>query len=115
MSEKEQEICKTCAHYWRHYLLHKDRATAVNCGHCVAGRLKKRKPDDIACEYYEYCDHSTDLPDRREVVDFLSTEFLQWVQAMVLPLEVDRDEGFESLSAKNKSHPNGWLLFFGRG
>ena len=91
----EEKICKTCTHYRRHYILHKDRATAVNCGHCVAVRLKKRKPDDTACEHYEYCDHSTDLPDRQEVVDFLSTEFLQWVQEMVLPLEIDRDEGFD--------------------
>lgn len=91
----EEKICKTCAYYRQHYILHKDRATAVNCGHCVAVRLKNRRPDDIACERYEACDHSTDLPDRQEVIDFLSTEFLQWVQAMALPLEVDWDEGFE--------------------
>ena len=90
-----EKICKNCAHYRRHYILHKDRAIAVNCGHCIAVRLKKRKPDNIACEHYEVCDHSTDLPDRQEVIDFLSTEFLRWVQGIVLPLEVDRDEGFE--------------------
>ena len=95
MSEKKQEICKNCAHYRRHYILHKDRATAVNCGHCIAVRLKKRKPDDIACEHYEYCDYSADLPDRQEVVDYLTTDILKWIQEKEVPPVVERDEGFE--------------------
>lgn len=92
MREQKEKVCKNCAHYRRHYILHKDRATAVNCGHCIAVRLKKRRPDDAACGQYEYCDPAADLPDRQEVIDFLSTEFLRWVQEMVLP-PVGEDHG----------------------
>ena len=93
MENKKAHICKNCAHYRWHYILDKDRATAVNCGRCIAVRLKKRKPDDIACRYYEYCDHAANLPDRQGVVDYLSVDFLQWVQEKVLPPVVEGDEG----------------------
>ena len=97
MHEKKEKTCKTCTHYRRHYIIHKDRATAVNCGHCVAVRLKKRRPDDAACGHYEYCDPSADLPDRQEVVDYLTVDFLKWVQEKALPPEVELDEGFDEI------------------
>lgn len=93
----EKKICRNCAHYRRHYILHKDRATAVNCGHCVAVRIKNRKPDDAACENYESFDHTTDLPGRQEVIDYLSTDFLKWVQEKVLPPVVEKDEGSDEI------------------
>lgn len=64
MREQKEKVCKNCAHYRRHYILHKDRATAVN---------------------YRLAGPAGD-------VDYLSTDFLKWVQEMVLP-PVGEDHG----------------------
>ena len=92
---ENEKICKNCAHYRRHYILDKQRCTPVNCGHCIYPRIKKREPNRAACEYFEYRDNRVDLPDREEVVSFLTTDFLKEVLRMALPPMVEEDEGFD--------------------
>ena len=98
----EDKVCKNCAHYRRHYIIDKARCTAVNCGHCVCVRIKKRRPDDPACEQYRYRDNHADLPDRKEVIDYMTTDFLKWVQEKMVPPYVEEDEGFDCQFAEGK-------------
>jgi len=91
VEKEKQATCKTCDHYRRHYILEKERCTAVNCGHCVCVRVKKRRPDDLACGYYQYRDNSADIPDRLEVIDYLSKDFLKSVLEKCLPPYIDGD------------------------
>lgn len=81
----EQSICKNCIHFRQHYILDKHSCTAVSCGHCVQPRLKHRRPEDKACAHYKAGTPS--LPDREQVVHFLTTEFLQYITSLVLPPE----------------------------
>jgi len=37
----------------QHYTLAESKLFSVYCGHCTAGRLRRRRPDDRACEKYE--------------------------------------------------------------
>ena len=92
---KTERICKNCVHYRRHYVLNRERCTPVNCGHCTYPRIKGRKPDHEACAHFEFQDNSGDLPDRQEVIDYLTTDFLREVLEKRLPPEVGRDEGFD--------------------
>lgn len=82
------KICKNCAHYRRHYVLEKERCSPINCGHCTHCRIKKRKPDRAACEHFEFRDNSADLPDRQEVISFLTTDFLREILKKPLPPEL---------------------------
>lgn len=79
------EMCKNCIHYYQHYVLSSDRCTAVNCGHCMHPRRKHREPDHPACVHYERCASPPDLPDREGVVNFLTTEMLEFVLRLKLP------------------------------
>ena len=82
-----EEICKNCVHYQRHYIVIKSLCTPVNCGHCDYPRIKTRKPDTKACAHFQYHNHSEDLPNRQEVVHFLTTEFLKEILKKTLPPE----------------------------
>ena len=93
---KEERICKTCAHYRRHYIIDKERCTAVNCGHCVCIRIKKRRPDDRACEHYIFRDNDAEIPDREEVISYLTTDFLKGILEKALPPYVEMDAGEET-------------------
>ena len=92
----KEKICKNCVHYRRHYILHKDRCTPVNCGHCIYPGLKNRKPDKAACVHFKFHDNSQELPDRQEVVNYLTTDFLKGILKMTIPPEIgSEDEGFD--------------------
>ena len=93
--DENLKICNNCAHYRRHYVLGRERCTPVNCGHCSYPRIKRREPDNPACEHFEYRDHSGDLPDRQGVISYLTTEFLRDVLAKQLPPVIEGDEGFD--------------------
>ena len=84
----EEEQCKNCVHYRRHYTLSNQRATAVNCGHCTHPRMKTRKPDAKACIHFVE-QTEQDVPDRMEVIRYLNTEVLQFVLGLELPPEIE--------------------------
>ena len=49
-----KKICKTCYYFRQHYVrLYHGRYNAAGCGHCKHLRLKPRRPDTAACQYYE--------------------------------------------------------------
>ena len=79
--------CKTCEHFYQHYSVDDQSYTVTNCGHCVFPRLKHRKPDQKCCEHYTPCQAPPSLPDRKGVVNFLTTDLLQYILSLPLPPE----------------------------
>lgn len=47
--------CENCKHFRRHYALDRDYCyfLALDYGHCVYPKLKKRDADIKACQYWE--------------------------------------------------------------
>ena len=45
-----EPCCKTCVHYFRHYILDRQRCTPIDCGHCGYPRIKHREPNHRACD-----------------------------------------------------------------
>ena len=90
----DKEICRNCVHYRRHYTLDKECCMAVNCGHCTYARIKHRKPDTPACDYFKAQIHA-ELPNREETIYFLTTEFLKRILEKPLPPMIKEDEGFD--------------------
>ena len=87
MSEKQ---CNECKYFHQHYILDSQRCATVHCGHCTYPRIKHRKPDAPACAYFERC-AERDLPDRNQVISFLTTTFLEEILKLQLPPEVKGD------------------------
>ena len=79
-------MCKSCRHFRQHYILDEQSCRSVNCGHCTQPRLKHRRPRQPACAFYAPCDPQA-LPDRREVIHYLTTDFLQHILQLELPPE----------------------------
>lgn len=48
-----ERICANCRYYHQHYAYIEGWYYAVGCGHCAKPRMKKRKPFDDACGYFE--------------------------------------------------------------
>ena len=83
-----EKTCSDCQHFYQHYVIDRQRATSINCGHCSRPRLKKRTPDAPACDYFEECTEQ-DLPNRIEVINYLTTDFLKEILEMSLPPEIE--------------------------
>ena len=82
----ENAKCGSCAHFRQHYILDKQSCRAINCGHCSQPRLKHRRPEQAACLHYAPCTDNA-LPNRREVIHYLTTDFLQYILQLELPPE----------------------------
>ena len=78
--------CKTCQHFHQHYILDRQSCRAVNCGHCTHPGLKHRKPEQPACSLYAP-GTGPDLPDRLEVIHYLTVDLLQYILQLELPPE----------------------------
>lgn len=50
MSDK---ICADCVHFVQHYRKHGKHYDPINCGHCIALRVKKRQALDTPCEHFQ--------------------------------------------------------------
>lgn len=65
--------CKDCKHFRQHYIRSGERFDWAGCGHCVYPRLKHRRPNVLACVYFEAADeggrttNSDSRPCNREV------------------------------------------------
>ena len=82
----ENTKCGSCTHFRQHYILDRQSCRAISCGHCSQPRLKHRRPEQSACPHYVPC-AGNDLPDRREVIHYLTTDFLQYILQLELPPE----------------------------
>ena len=84
----QQPSCLSCRHYRRHYVFSGDRAMATNCGHCIFSRGKHRRPGAPACAQYQPTEAETPL-DRENVIQYLTTELLDYVLHLPLPPKVE--------------------------
>lgn len=82
-----KQTCKTCQHFHQHYHIDAQSYSTVHCGHCVRPRMKHRKPDQTACEFYVPRNTPPSLPDRQGVIHFLSTDLLDYIMHLPLPPE----------------------------
>ena len=80
-------ICKNCTHYHQHYILDDQRCAAVNCGHCTYPRLKHREQTHPGCTHFQPRATPCPLPDRGQVIHFLTTDLLQYILSLDLPPE----------------------------
>ena len=83
----DKKQCKNCIHFYQHYILDEQRCTAVNCGHCSYPRPKHRKPENRGCDHYQERTQPPGLPDRKAVIDFLTTDLLRYILSLELPPE----------------------------
>ena len=78
--------CKTCGYYVQHYILGKNKLFAVDCGHCICSRTKRKQPDAKACGNYMRVQHQEDAFVSKE---YLSKALLQKVLDMELLPDVE--------------------------
>ena len=48
----DNHVCKSCAHYRQHYTFDQRKIFRVYCGHCTYQKIKTKRPDAKACDYY---------------------------------------------------------------
>ena len=88
--------CKHCTHFHQHYVIDSQCCTPINCGHCTYPRLKRRTPATPACVHFSQREGAEDLPDRREIINFLTKDMLEHILSLPLPPVVGAaDEGFD--------------------
>ena len=84
-----EPTCKECSHFHQHYALDQYRAYALACGHCSFPGLKHRQPNKGACKHFAKRSKPPELPDREEVIHFLTKEILQHILDLEIPPELE--------------------------
>lgn len=86
----KQSTCSTCVNYRRHYAFDKREIFRVYCGHCTCLKVRKKKPDALACEHYT--ESAPDI-DAFATKEYLSKELLQYLLHLeLLPKIEDMEE-----------------------
>jgi len=49
----QEKTCVDCVHFIQHYRKHGKHYDPINCGHCIALRVKKWQALDKSCEYFQ--------------------------------------------------------------
>ena len=70
------EQCKNCQHYLRHYTLDNRKIFRVYCGHCTFPRARHKRQDAKACENFV---PGTAQEDAFVSKEYLSKELLQYL------------------------------------
>ena len=84
----EAQTCKSCTHFYQHYVLTETYGFPVDCGHCRKPRIKHRKASDKACGHYLLRSNSDTPQNRSEVVHFLTTTVLERILELEIPPEI---------------------------
>ena len=84
--------CKSCTHFYQHFVLTETQGVATYCGHCVFPRHKRTRPDQEACPHYQKQDKEKKHPCRQETVNFLTTKVLERILALELPPEIEEEK-----------------------
>lgn len=83
-----QATCRNCTHFHQHYTLDKQSCSAIDCGHCDCPRLRHRAASAAPCGRFAPRVDPPELPDRKDVVHYLTTEVLQYILNLELPPEI---------------------------
>ena len=84
----DKQLCGNCVHFHQHYVLDAKRIFRIRYGHCSFSRVKKRKPDDNACDHYVYAPPDQDAFVTKE---FLSKTLLAYFLRLELLPEIQED------------------------
>ena len=49
----QEKTCVDCVHFIQHNRKHGNHYDPINCGHCIALRVKKRQALDTPCEHFQ--------------------------------------------------------------
>ena len=83
-----EATCQNCVHFRQHYVLDAKSAMKTECGHCVFPRIKQRRPRQAACVHFMERTEEQELPDRRGIIHFLTTDVMQYILGFDLPPEI---------------------------
>ena len=86
--------CEECQYFRQHYTVDDKRIFRVYCGHCTRGRIKKKKPDTKACEYFA---SASPVEEFFVTKEYLSKELLQRVLGMELLPDIQKLPPMESI------------------
>ena len=50
---QQTKSCKTCSHFFQHYVKLEKGYRSTYCGHCIHPRIKKRTADTKSCIHYK--------------------------------------------------------------
>ena len=95
----QKDCCKTCKHYFQHYILDHRGITRVYCGHCTFGRVKTKRPDANACENYFRADSDVSAFVSKE---YLRKELLRYVLSLDLLPEIRNMDGQSEKAGNNQ-------------
>ena len=77
----DNNTCKNCEYFRQHYSLDKRKIFRVFCGHCVFGRVKRKRPYDPVCENFASRESQEDPFVSKE---YLSKELLEYMMGLDL-------------------------------
>jgi len=77
----EEQICGQCRYFIQHYGLSREGVLyKINCGHCIKGRPKTKKPDRKGCEDFTMQEEKTKYVTK----EYLTVSLLRRVLEMEL-------------------------------
>lgn len=82
----EDNRCKNCRYYIKHYALIENRIIQVHCGHCIWKIPKTKHPNRKACEHFQQGVHTSEQFASKE---YLSKKLLDKVMDMELLPEIE--------------------------
>ena len=81
----DNHICKFCAHYRQHYTFDQRKIFRVYCGHCTYQKVKTKRPDAKACDYYLWSESAEEAFVAKE---YLSKALLEYMLKLELLPEI---------------------------
>ena len=84
----DSKVCSQCAHFRQHYAVSEGRVFRVYCGHCVAAKPRRKRPDAKGCAQFAPGEKDTDAFADKE---YLTKALLQYVMEMELLPEIADD------------------------
>ena len=76
----DNNTCKNCEYFRQHYSLDKRKIFRVFCGHCVFGRVKRKRPYN-SCENFVQRESEEDIFVSKE---YLSKDLLEYMMRLEL-------------------------------
>lgn len=95
----EKKYCKDCAHYHQHYALDNRKIFRVYCGHCTFRKVRRKRPDAIACDGFTFASPDEDAFATKE---YLSKELLQYLLRLDLLPQIEETAKQPSVSSAKR-------------
>lgn len=77
----EENTCKNCGYFYRHYAMNERKIFRINCGHCTCGRTRTRKPGAKPCAHFVQAEPDEEAFASKE---YLSKVLLEYMRKLEL-------------------------------